>query len=136
MKGIVYKIEFGEWLYIGSTTQTLNGRQLRHNYDYKIRNINYKLYEKARENNIENIKCILLKQVDFDDIIDLRREEEKYRIILKANLNKYACIKNEKNKDKLSEKFKCECGGKYTLSYKSTHLKTNKHMNYLKYFFL
>ena len=35
------------------------------------------------------------------------------------------------NKEKINEKFDCECGGKYTNSYKSTHIKTAKHQNYI-----
>ena len=36
------------------------------------------------------------------------------------------------NKEKLKEKFDCQCGGNYTYSQKSTHQKTAKHLNYLQ----
>ena len=38
---------------------------------------------------------------------------------------------NENNKDKKNAKNKCECGGKYTHSNISIHLKTKKHQNYI-----
>ena len=37
----------------------------------------------------------------------------------------------EQNKEKLREKFDCECGGKYTHEHKASHKKTNKHQAYL-----
>ena len=37
----------------------------------------------------------------------------------------------EKNKSTLSEKFVCECGGIYTFHHRSTHNKTQKHLEYI-----
>ena len=37
----------------------------------------------------------------------------------------------DNNKEKLQQKFNCECGGKYTYHHKSRHLKSNKHQNYI-----
>ncbi len=48
----------------------------------------------------------------------------------------------EKNKEKIgeykkqykknhNENYECECGGRYNLTHKSTHMKTQKHINYL-----
>ena len=39
----------------------------------------------------------------------------------------------ETNKDKLKEKHNCICGGKYTHIHKIHHLKSKKHLYYLKY---
>jgi hypothetical protein len=39
---------------------------------------------------------------------------------------------NEINKDKLREKFNCDCGGKYTLNGKSQHMKSFKHKKYIE----
>lgn len=44
------------------------------------------------------------------------------------------------NKDKFQSrsavrvqtKYDCECGGKYSLSYKATHLKTKKHVKFMQ----
>lgn len=38
----------------------------------------------------------------------------------------------EKNKEKRREKFNCECGGKYTYTHKSRHIKTKRHQNFIK----
>ena len=38
----------------------------------------------------------------------------------------------ETNKEKLTEKFDCDCGGKYTKDGKAYHLKTNKHLKYVE----
>ena len=42
----------------------------------------------------------------------------------------------EKNKDKINErrreKINCECGGKYSISVKSRHMKTKKHLKYIE----
>jgi len=41
----------------------------------------------------------------------------------------------DENKDKVkeiqSEKFNCECGGKYTYAHKTRHLKTKKHLAFI-----
>ena len=161
MRGIIYKIEFNENLYVGSTID-LHKRQIKHNSDYR-KTKNYKLYEKAREYNIEEIELILLEEIEFEDIDELRIKEEEYRIKLNANLNEIACYRNdesykeyykknkieyykknkdkileykkeydEKNKNKLNQKFICFCGGYYTHNHKATHLKTKKHQQYIK----
>ena len=89
MKGIIYKMYFGKWLYIGSTTDIKN-RQKTHNYDYKTLLKDSKLYQVARENNVENIECELIEEIEINDIEDLRKKEEEYRINLDANLNEIA----------------------------------------------
>jgi hypothetical protein len=37
----------------------------------------------------------------------------------------------EKNKDKFNQKINCICGGTYSYSHKSTHLKTKLHQNFI-----
>ena len=38
----------------------------------------------------------------------------------------------ENNKQKLSEKMICACGGKHTLHHKAEHEKTKKHQQYIQ----
>jgi hypothetical protein len=45
----------------------------------------------------------------------------------KKYLEKY----NKDNKQKLEQKFKCECDGKYTYQSKSIHFKSKKHQRFL-----
>jgi hypothetical protein len=53
---------------------------------------------------------------------------EANREAILENQKKY----NEANKDKLNEKFKCDCGGKFTLQNKAIHEKTKKHKQFLQ----
>jgi hypothetical protein len=103
MRGIIYKIEFYENLYVGSTINLIK-RQSKHNSNYKIGKLNIKLYETARENNIEKIECILLEEIEFDDIGELRKKEEEYRVKLNANLNEKACFQSEEERKEYYEK--------------------------------
>ena len=38
----------------------------------------------------------------------------------------------QQNKEQLTEKFECECGGRYTTIHKSRHMKTTMHTNYIQ----
>lgn len=60
------------------------------------------------------------------DRIQIRNK--KYYEENKEEISKY---KKQYKKDN-NIKCECECGGKYTSSHKSTHLKTKKHINFFK----
>ena len=63
------------------------------------------------------------------EIIDYQKDyynENKEKLKASSKNNR------EANKDKLNEKFDCECGGKYLYSHKSAHIKTAKHQNFLQ----
>ena len=40
-------------------------------------------------------------------------------------------ISREKNKERNTKKYECECGGKYTHTNKSAHVKSKKHQDYI-----
>ena len=68
---------------------------------------------------------------------DLIREKKKqYRENNKNIIREKEKQYRENNKDLLrekpSQKYECECGGKYTHSHESRHLKTKKHLAYLE----
>lgn len=44
----------------------------------------------------------------------------------------YWKYKNLERKDKLTEKFNCECGGKYTYNHRKGHFRSLKHQRYLE----
>jgi tRNA nucleotidyltransferase/poly(A) polymerase len=97
-----------------------NHKEEKKLYDQEYKN-NHKERIKLRdkkyyENNKEEIE---LKQREYrnnhNEEIKLKRKE--YR---------------EANLEKIKEKTVCQCGGLYTYSVKSRHLKTIKHQNYLK----
>lgn len=49
------------------------------------------------------------------------------------SLNNARCRRYYKNnKTRLSKKYECECGGRYTILNKSQHLKTQKHKKFLE----
>lgn len=52
---------------------------------------------------------------------------EKNKQLLLDRQAKY----NEQNYEKLNKKHNCECGGKFTIKHKSTHLKSKKHTNFI-----
>ena len=76
---------------------------------------------------------------------------KEYHVKNKDKISEYNKERYEKNKDKMKEyqktyrdrnidkimtqkntKVDCECGGKYTLSGKARHIRSQKHQNYLK----
>ena len=128
------------------------------NNDYKIElietcNIKTKQELFARERYyIENNDCInknipgrTLKQYRIDNKEKINMKEREYRdtnkdkITIKQreyyNDNKekfkaYYETNKEANRDKVNEKFECECGGNFTYKHKSDHIKTAKHLNF------
>jgi hypothetical protein len=58
----------------------------------------------------------------------IKKQKQKY---YQDNKSKYQKLYQD-NKAKLSEKFECECGGKYTYKKKSQHTKSIKHQLYLQ----
>jgi hypothetical protein len=55
----------------------------------------------------------------------------KYRQQNKEQNAKYHAEYRQQNSEKLTQKFDCECGGKYAYQSKSTHSKSNRHKIYL-----
>jgi len=82
-------------------------------------------------------KATLNKQQYNNDYYQLNSEiiNEKNKLYYKKNVEIIAEYKREyylRNKKIINEKFKCECGGKYSKSNESNHIKTKKHLKYLK----
>jgi hypothetical protein len=59
------------------------------------------------------------------------KQEKQYRIKNAESIKQHKQQYYEHNKDKLKQKVDCLCGGKYTHTGKSRHLRTAKHINYL-----
>ena len=96
---------------------------------------------------LNNYKATLLKIIFFTIKWELREQERhliEYQTCVNNNVPNrtqadYYQANREKikeyraeNKEKISKKFNCPCGGKYTHSHKSHHLKTKQHQNWLK----
>ena len=87
MIGFIYKIQNGDNLYIGSTTQTLQKRKYKHNYKLRKDIYKYKLYEFCREHNITNVILTEIEEVEIQTKKDLYIVEQKYMDFFKPNLN-------------------------------------------------
>ncbi|HDK27856.1 MAG TPA: hypothetical protein ENG48_12315 [Candidatus Atribacteria bacterium] len=100
-KGLIYKIELGDDVYVGSTKALkLCYRQSVHNWN--LRNgRTAKLYKTARELGIEKLKCIWLEDYECNKLCKLRAREEELRKELNAQLNDRNCcgadIERQKN---------------------------------------
>lgn len=79
-------------------------------------------------NNERLIKCKKYRDENKDKI---KNRCKKYMLEHKDDKKKYDIEYRKKNIDKQKEKRNCECGGKFTYSYISKHIKTKKHQAYL-----
>ena len=162
-KGKIYKIialtdnyDLND-VYFGSTIMKLSKRFDNHKCDYrKNRNKSSSiLFEKY---GLDNCKIVLIEEIDFTNIEELRKKEVEYILNNKCvNKSKPFVDKEEQkekrkdyfnnrkeekkdydkkyrelNKEKLNKGHICECGGLYQTHHKLTHFKTKKHTDYIK----
>ena len=149
----IYKIEcnISGKIYVGSTCEPTLARRLAGH----VRK--YKNYLKGKYNYVSSFDII--KDGDYDIILiesfpcdskDQLYAKERYwtNELVCVNKNRNQGLLNElgqkeykkeyylNHKDKIcaykNEKNNCQCGGFYTNSHKSHHLKTIKHQNYIK----
>ena len=134
----------------------------KEHYDRDKKKIYNKIYgelnkekkqKKQKEYYNENREQILLKAKIYDANNKEKRKERdmKYYYSHKEQRQTYNKMYREMNieklsekqkqyveqnkeniKEKYSEKFNCVCGGKYTKGHLQTHLKTKKHINFIK----
>jgi hypothetical protein len=88
----------------------------------------------ARERHWSNeIPCInRCKNQGLLNEIGKVQYDKQYYDSNKENIDDRCKKYNEINKDKLREKFNCDCGGKYIFTLKSTHMKSKKHMKFIE----
>ena len=147
--GRVYKIisTQGNEVYVGSTFNTTRNRFSQHKGDYtKWKNNRHdksKSFDIFEKYGVENCRMILIKEYDVVDREHLEIYETLWIYKLKS-INNHIPFGIKKlwskqyykdNKDQISikknQKLKCTCGGSYTKTNKSTHMKTKKHQTYL-----
>ena len=151
--GLIYKIICKDTtitdIYVGSTCDFQKRKR-----DHKSRTNNKKwyVYKFIRENGgWDNWEMLEITKHPCESRLELETEERRYMDLLKSTLNihiptrtrkewrqdnrEQICINKKEysynNKEKLLQKFNCECGGKYTKTNKSCHSKTKKHKSYL-----
>ena len=134
-------------IYVGSTIKPLNIRFSEHKSRSK-RCLNIKLYKHFAKLGIHHFKIILIKNYPCAGRTALDIEEERYKLLLNAQLNTYRAHqtakqlkeqKNETNKkyrennrDKIklkqNERIFCKiCGKTYTRQNKAWHNRSNHH---------
>jgi len=100
MRGSVYKIvnTQNDYVYVGSTKQTLSKRMATHRSTCK-KNNNNKLYKMMRLIGVEHFKIVLLEIVEFEDIYELRKKEDDYigKFEKKTNMKKAVRINENTN---------------------------------------
>lgn len=84
-------------------------------------------------------KCIptrTKKQYRLDNKYTIKEKDRQYHLENRDKLNEKSKKYRKDNKDILNEKkrekFNCECGSTFTRSHKSRHLKSKKHLAYIK----
>jgi len=147
-------------MYVGHTTH-FSERKANHKSCCSNENdkcYQLKLYKNIRDNGgWENWKMVPLEEYPCETSMQARIREQYWIGQLQSKLNMcnaYTELKGPeydkqyytdnreelkqyfkqyrtKHREELNQKFTCECGGKYTHNNKSTHLKTQKHINFL-----
>ena len=59
----IYKIQFADYIYIGST-RSITDRQYEHNYELRRQRKDWPLYKIAREQGIKFIECVEIEEVE------------------------------------------------------------------------
>ena len=143
--GKIYKIvnSIDKLIYVGSTIQPLNIRFSKHKSDAK-RYPERKIYKHFAKLGIDHFKIILIKLYPCAGKLELDIEEERYKIMLNAQLNMirahrtakqlkaYEKTYREKNRAKIrlkqNESLLCKiCGKTYTRVHKLRHCKSKRH---------
>ncbi len=123
----IYKIEFGDYIYFGSTKQKyLSSRQSRHNHNLKHKPVQ-RIYKVAKENNISKLICELICECDADERL-LKENELIQQSSDKTILNDRLAFCDEERKREIYMKYarsekgkrsKRECDKRYREKCKS-----------------
>ena len=143
-----------DYVYVGSTRNISVRKKCHKSNCNNVNNpkYNYKVYKTIRENDgWENWYMIPIEVMDNVTKLNAEMREDVYRMNLNATMNSQRATRgditiqeyNKKyykqyridNKETLSakatQKYDCECGGKYTHKHKAEHIKTKKHQAYV-----
>jgi len=149
----VIRNHINDLVYIGSTTQSLSKRFSWHKASMNTKK--FQLYEAFEKLGIQNFYIELLEMYSCNCRDELHKKEgeyirkydsykngynscvagrtkKEYREDNKEQIKEYKKDYYQDKKNKINQKFNCElCGGKYTKSHKTQHLKTKKHLKYI-----
>ena len=143
--GNIYKIvsQNTNKIYIGSTTETLQKRLLRHKH-------NYTAFQKGKYHNMSSFELIklgyvsieLIEEIESNSKVELLKREGYYikkyrdicvnRCVAGQTRNESAHVYHIRNKSKIhqykNETLNCSCSKTYTRANKSRHQKTKYHI--------
>ena len=97
--------------------------------EYRLNNKEY--YKEYRLNNKDKMKEYT-KEYQITNKNKLKEYHKQYNENNKEKIKEQKKEYYENNKEKIRQKFNCSCGGKYTRDGKSQHMKTKKHLNFIK----
>jgi selenocysteine-specific translation elongation factor len=92
----------------------------------QYRQDNKEKIKQYRQDNKEN-----MKQYRQDNKENMKQYIKQWHDNNKEHIKQYKKQWHDNNKEKLKEKFTCPCGGKYTFTNRTRHMKSAKHINYL-----
>ena len=126
-------------IYVGSTIKPLNIRFSGHKSDAK-RYPNIKLYKHFAKYGIHHFEIKLIKKYPCNNKLELEIEEERYKLLLNAQLNTIRAHQTveqrkeqkneyrENNRAKINERLFCTyCGKTYTRQNELRHCRSNHH---------
>ena len=90
--------------------------------------------------NLNTIKCFTTeqeikentKQYRIDNVDKIKEKTKQYRIDNVDKIKQHRIDTVDKIRQHKNTKHTCDCGGKYTLSNKSQHIKTKTHQKYIQ----
>ena len=102
--GKIYKIvnSIDKLIYIGSTITSLNIRFSEHKYEAK-RSPNIKLYKHFAKYGIHHFEIKLIKKYPCNNKLELEIEEERYKLLLNAQLNTYRAHQTAEQKKRTNK---------------------------------
>ena len=140
-QGKIYKVTCESGLvYIGSTVKTLKQRFTKHTASSNTCETKHFINPKIEL--IENFPCetkhqLLWKEREWFEKTDCVNKQrpiatsEEGRELNKEYTKKYRIENKDTINEKRTEKFNCECGGRFTRPSRSQHKKTKLHKDYL-----
>ena len=130
-------------IYIGSTTQSLSRRFSKHKSGKPCSSSQILQYPDCYIELLEEFPCANKMQlhrregelIRTTDCVNKRiagRTQSEHRIDNKDYMFERDKQYREDNKQKITEKYNCFCGGKYINSHKQEHFKTAKHIECIR----
>jgi len=146
---MIYKLYNEYGTYYGSTIQTLKRRLSKHKCDAKTKNCSSKIL--FQDGSIP--KIVLVEEVKFDDIKELReregyyirnldcvnkdipnRTQEEYKLYYKEYMKQYREANKqyrEASNEQAKVKISCECGSLVVKHTIQRHRRSKKHLKYI-----